>query len=142
MELGQEISRTPVTKGMSYLISVRMVNLHTNTEEVLEQREGSRCHFMKWFSHNNFDIQLRLDWEDCSNGEPILDADIIDKKTGQLVRKVRCHHTKYEYNPQAGRRIYDFDFQGLKLRLYRIETREIESTVDMILRREDEEETE
>jgi hypothetical protein len=123
---------------VSYLISVRMVNLDTCEEEVLYERKHSRCHFKKWFSHKNYKIQLRLDWEDISNGEPKLDADINDKITGRLIRKGRWHHTEIEYDAQAKRKTYAFDFEGLRHRLHIIRTMGKAFTSDAILRREGE----
>jgi len=128
-------------KNVSYLISVRMVNLDTGEEAVLHKGEHSRCHFKEWFSHKNYEIQLRLDWKDISNGEPKLDADIYDKTTGRLIRKGPWHHTKIEYDAQAKRKTYTFDFEDLKQRLYIIRTMGKTFTSDAILRREGEQES-
>ncbi len=107
---------------MDHLISVRIVNLDTNEEEVFYEKEGSRCYFKKWFSFENYEIQLRLDWDDVANGEPMLDADIKDKTSDKPIKKGRWHHIKMQYDPQANRRTYTFDFRSLRLRLYIIKT--------------------
>ena len=118
-----------------------MVNLDTCEEAILYTREHNRCHFREWFSYKNYEIQLRLDWKDISNGEPKLDADIKDKNTDRLIRKGRWHHTKIEYDAQAKRKTYTFDFEDLKLRLYIIRTMGKTFTSDAILRREGEQES-
>ena len=73
----------------SYLISARMIDCNAGNEEILYEREGSSCHFKKWFTYENYEIQLRLDWDDMRNGEPRLDADIdiIDKDRREHLRK-------------------------------------------------------
>jgi hypothetical protein len=81
-----------------YIISVKMIEINSGDEEILYKRQGSRCHFKKWFSYNNYEIQLRLDWKDIINKEPMLDADIRDKTTGKLLRNGKWHHTKMEYD--------------------------------------------
>jgi len=125
---------------VSYPISVRMVNLDTNEEEVLsEKKYKKRCRFKEWFRYKNYEIQLRWDSEDIANGEPKLDADIKDKTTGKLLKGKRIwHQTEMKYDTQAKRKTYTFDFEGLRLRLYIIRTMRKDFSVDAILRRESE----
>jgi len=107
----------------SYLVSLRKVNLDTNEEEVLYEREGSECRFAKEFSYENYEIRLRLDFKDIRNGEPVLDADIKDKTTGKFLETRRhppWHHTEMEYEDQAGRKVYKFEFGDLRRLLYLI----------------------
>jgi hypothetical protein len=93
---------------MSNMVSVRIVNLDTNEEEVLYEREGSECRFAKEFSYENHIIYLRLDFGDIRNGEPMLDAQIKEKTTGKFLETRRhppWHHTENKYEDQAGRKV-------------------------------------
>lgn len=106
---------------MSDFVSVRIVNLDTNEEKVLYEREDSECRFLEPFSYKNYEIQLRFHLEEIINGEPTLDADIKDKTTGKCLSKREgardgWHHT------QANEKIYDFRFDDLRLRLSIIRT--------------------
>ena len=85
-QLAANISRATVTFG------------DTGENFILKTSPGSTCHFFEKFAVGSDDIQLRLDWSDLDrNGNPTLDADFIDKKSG----KHRClkgkrktsHHT-------------------------------------------------
>jgi hypothetical protein len=107
---------------MSYMLSVRTHDIDTGREEVLHERPcRKRCRFAKWFTYKNYEIQLRLDFEDIQNGEPMLDADIRDKTTGKF-QKGKGHHTEMKCDAEAGRKIYSFEFDDLRLRLYIIRT--------------------
>jgi hypothetical protein len=102
-------------------VSVRIVNLGTNKEEVLCEREDSGYRFAKWFTYKNYEIQLRFNLQEILNGEPMLKADIKDKTTGELIKtskKSEWHHTPMKHDAQANRKIYDFKFHDLSLRLY------------------------
>jgi hypothetical protein len=119
------IEKRCFSRIMSYLVSVRIVNLDTKEEEVLYERQYKRCWFAKQLSYKNYEIQLRWDFKDIQNGEPVLDADIKDKTTGKSLEIRRCppwHHTEMKYDTQADRKIYDFEFDNLRLRLYIIRT--------------------
>ena len=58
-----------------------------------------RCHFFEQFTIGDDNIQLRLDWFSLdNNGHPTLDADFIDKETGDHRRNLKgkrkdAHHT-------------------------------------------------
>ena len=117
-----------------------MVNLDTNEEEVLSERKYKRCRFKEWFRYKNYEIQLRWDFKHIANDEPMLKADIKDKTTGKLLEKGKriWHHTEMKYDTQPKRKIYTFDFESLRLRLYIIRTMGKVISVDAILRRESE----
>ena len=66
------------------IISVTMINMDDGTETQLFERKGSKCHFHKEFAYQNYIINLRLDWNDIVNGEPMLDADIWVKTKCEL----------------------------------------------------------
>ena len=70
----------------SYLVSLRKVNLDTNEEEVLYEREDSEYRFTKWLTHKNYRIQLRFWLKEIINGEPMLKVDIKDKTTGEDIK--------------------------------------------------------
>ena len=104
------------------------MDLDTNKEETLYEREGSNCSFKHFFSYNNYSIQLRLDWDDLTNEDPTLDADIVDQKSGKLIKNGKWHHTKLEFL-NSDRKIYTFMFQEIKLGLYIIRTMEKKFTI-------------
>jgi hypothetical protein len=105
---------------------IRSGQLHENIEAVtvtfsdtgdvqtLTTRERSANHFFPRFSVGSDEIQLRLDWSDLdSNGQPMLDADFIDSKTGKhrtlQGRRRDAHHT----TSSAGEgRCYVWEFDG------------------------------
>ena len=122
------------------MVSVRTVNLDTNEEEFLHEYPfKKRCRFAKEFSHGNFEIYLRLDFEDIRNGEPMLDAQIKDKTTGKFLETRRgppWHHTEMKYEDQAGRKVYRFEFGDLRRVLYIIRTMEISFSADACLKEE------
>jgi len=70
----------------------------TGEVRVLTTRTKSACHFFDRFTVGENEIQLRLDWSDLDcNGQPMLDADFIDREAGKhrtLRGKRRdAHHT-------------------------------------------------
>ncbi len=80
----------------------------------LSTRDGSGHHFFERFPVGDDDVQLRLDWQHLdSNGQPMLDADFIDRKTGNHRRlhgkRRQAHHTSSI--PGAARR-YEWEFDG------------------------------
>ena len=120
------------------MVSVRTVNLDTNEEEILHEYPfKKRCRFAKEFSHGNFEIWLRLDFEDIRNGEPTLDAQIKDKITGKFIRYREWHYTEMTYDAQAGRKVYKFEFEGLRRVLYIIRTMRTSFTGNADLRTEE-----
>ena len=106
----------PIRRGeLEDNISSATVTFNDTVETcVLKARPGSACHFFGRFTVGDDDIQLRLDWSDLDdNGQPTLDADFIDKKTGRhrsLNGKRQCaHHTAS--SPGKGR-CYEWVFDG------------------------------
>jgi glyceraldehyde-3-phosphate dehydrogenase/erythrose-4-phosphate dehydrogenase len=103
---------------MNYIISVTMVNTETKEEVLLTTKKGkTRCHFNEWFSYDDYEIQLRFDYNDNPYKSPTLDADIRKKTTGKLIKKGPWHHTEAKYDAVSNIHIYTFRFDGLELRL-------------------------
>lgn len=81
------------------LIDSAVVRFHdTGEQQTLAVRELSANHFFPRFMVGTDEIQLRLDWTDLdSNGQPTLDADFIDPKTGKhrslRGERLAAHHT-------------------------------------------------
>jgi len=101
------------------IISVEMINIDDGKESTLFERPRSRCHFDEMFRFQNYFIQLRLDWTDVKNGEPMLDADIWTEINGKknFLKKGSWHHTKKKLNEKTGKNVYTFKFRNLILRL-------------------------
>jgi hypothetical protein len=118
---------------MSYRISASFENIDTGNKEVLFDRVGSNCSFSKFINFENYQVQLRLDWDDLINGKPRLDADIKDKTTGIMLRKGPWHHTDPEFMKSEGRTIYTFRFKSLQLRLGTIMTMGIDLKADAVI---------
>ena len=63
------------------LVEIKIINLDTGVKETLHTKEdNNRCHFTDIhkfpINSTSYFIQLRLDWFDIKNGEPMLDVDI------------------------------------------------------------------
>ena len=43
------------------IISVKLINSNDNSEKLLYEREGRKCHFAEMFGFGDYRIQLRLD---------------------------------------------------------------------------------
>lgn len=101
------------------ILSISIIDINRGTEARLFEREGSRCHFNEIFRFQEYFIQLRLDWDDLNNGEPMLDADIWTEKCGKkdFLKKGPWHHTKKKFDNVLGETIYTFEFGNLKLYL-------------------------
>ena len=93
----------------------------------------SRCLFLDWFHYENYEIQLRLDYNFKPTVSPTLDADIRDSKTKQLIKKEVWHHTEKSHDPVLNIDIYDFRFENLHLRLYTITTAVAEQHISFIV---------
>lgn len=95
-----------------------MSDIKTGNESVLYERPGKKQYFMNKFKFENYYIQLRLDWDDLRNGEPMLDADIwiVDKNMKkEFVKKGIWHHTEREFDNETGLYVYKFKFNDLEL---------------------------
>ena len=125
---------------MSCIVKVTMANVDTGEETVLikkenSKREDSRCFFVDWFPFKNcevspfkdYEVQLRIDDNNTSNVDPILDVDIRDKDTLEnLPKDPKWHHKHKTYDPKLDRYIYDFKgFANLEFRVYTKITREL-----------------
>lgn len=128
-------------KNSTRIVSVKLINSDTGKESTLIEKEGSRCHFLEVFHFQNYLIQLRLDWGDVINGDPMLDADILTENTCKKnwLRKGSWHHTKKELDEKTGKKMYTFKFQNLILRLILKMTKEITIKSDSIFVRYDSE---
>jgi hypothetical protein len=105
--------------GATTIVDVTVVNMEDGTEKKLFERKGSKCHFVEDFEYNEYIIQLRLDWNDISSGDPVLDADIWAKprcKENRL-KNGRWHHTKKEFDQKAGSKIYFFKFKNFEFKI-------------------------
>ena len=102
------------------VLSMTLVDVSTGKEKLLFEREGSRCHFNEDIHFESYIITLRVDWGDIRNTDPVLDADIYQIVSGKKERKLRngdWHHTPKKLDPNSNRKIYDFSFGNLRLRL-------------------------
>jgi hypothetical protein len=87
-------------------------------------REKSRCTFTDSIAHGAFELELRLDWGDTSDGEPTLDLDVKERQPDGTIKQVKprnipSHHTKPSslIPGSAEPRTYDLEYKGLRLRL-------------------------
>jgi len=101
------------------ITSVTMINMDNDIESELFEITGSKCHFNKEFEYKDYLIQLRLDWNDIVNGDPVMDADIWRKPKCRKnrLRNGRWHHSEKKFDSASGRNIYMFEFENFKLRL-------------------------
>jgi len=101
------------------IISVSMIDIDAGVEEELFERSRSRCHFKKPFKFEDYNIQLRLDWSDISDGEPTLDIDIWKEIHGKkkFLKRGKWHHIKKISEKNTGKQMYIFEFKNLKLYL-------------------------
>jgi hypothetical protein len=105
----------------------------TGEVRALATRSGSASHFFDRFTVGEDVIQLRLDWSDLDcNGQPMLDADFIDRATGnhRALRGKRrdAHHTASL--PGEGR-CYVWEFDGLS-RKFRVTVAWLASVVETV----------
>jgi hypothetical protein len=123
-----------IPKGV---VSATLRDLATGKEQQLTTRANSACHFVDRFHFGGYDIQLRIDWTDLNaEGDPTLDADFYHpgetKAIGRLT-KHPAHHTRKAFDPREDTWIYDFEYNGLAMKLVLRVTREITSTIDGIV---------
>lgn len=114
---------------MSYIVSVKIIDVDTGKETVLakqlkgNKKDTSRCLFTDWLPYKEVEYQLRLDNNNKPTTQPTLDTDIRDAKTKKLLPKGEWHNKKMEFNPDLKMNIYDFKgFDNLVLRLYTVTT--------------------
>jgi len=101
------------------IVECVLINLEDSSESKLFEREDSKCHFREGIHFGQYIIQLRLDWTDMRNNEPVLDADIYvkPKSSRSKLRNGSWHHTVKRYNTEIDGCVYLFEFQSLRLRL-------------------------
>ncbi|MEK7398917.1 MAG: hypothetical protein AAB116_18440 [Candidatus Poribacteria bacterium] len=81
----------------------------------------SRCHFFEPIETQTHTIKLRLDWADIYDGEPILDADIFDKDTGNRIpTEESWHHTMKTPDSKSNEMLYQLEFNDYKANLITI----------------------
>lgn len=103
-----------------YIVEMKLINIDTKEEMLLFERKGSRCHFANELTNCDYIIQLRVDWDDIKNSDPLLDADIYRNIFGRKGKKIRYgswHHTEKKYDQDSNNTIYLFRFENLQLRL-------------------------
>ena len=119
------------------VLSMTLFDLRTGKETTLFEHEGSRCHFYKDICFENYIITLRIHWDDIKNGDPVLDADIYPnisgKKGKKKLRNGPWHHTLKEFDEIENRKIYDFSFKQLNIRLTAKMTFSLSVGMDAIL---------
>jgi len=102
------------------VVSITLVDCRSGKETILFEREGSRCHFNEDIHFEGYIITLRVDWGDMRNTDPVLDADIYQNQSGAKGDRLKnggWHHTLKEFDDKENRRIYNFSFGHLNLRL-------------------------
>jgi len=113
-----------------------LVDLLTGKEITLFEREGSRCYFYEDINFEDYTITLRIDWDDIRNTDPVLDADIYQSIPGKKKKKLRngpWHHTLKDIDESSNRKLYDFTFNHLKLKLATTITFSLSVKVDGIV---------
>lgn len=109
------------------IVSLKMIDIDTHKEYEAKMKlnnrtgEPSRCHFFEDIETHNHIIRLRLDWSDVLNGEPTLDANILDKGTDKWIpipkNEPSWHNTRKVLNSETDETLYLFEFEGYKARL-------------------------
>lgn len=106
----------PIRRGEleDNIASATMTFSDTGETCALKTRGGSVCHFFDRFTVGDDNVQLRLDWSDLDhNGQPTLDADFMDRKTGKhrsvQGKRRSAHHTT---SSSGGGRRYEWAFDG------------------------------
>lgn len=118
---------------MNTILEVTLIDEKGN-ERPLKWKKNSHCLFMEPFGHGDYEIHLRLDLKDMMNGDPVLDADIKDKKTGKMIKKESpWHHTQKKYNPKLNKELYTFKFTDLQLRFSSITTRATDVVITLLV---------
>ncbi len=88
---------------------------------------------MNWVTYKNYKIQLRLDNNNDSTVDPILDADIKDATTGEPIKKGAWHHTEKMLDAQSNAQIYFFKFEDLPLKLKVVRNCQIQITSTAVI---------
>lgn len=97
------------------------IDLVSGNEQILKTKINSYCHFFDRFSCGEYEIGLRLDWKDSSEDkDPMLDADFFEPgstKPIKKLRKITPHHTEKKEDLPSGKRMYNFEYDSVKLKL-------------------------
>ena len=102
------------------ILSMTLIDLSSGKETHLFERSESRCHFLEDINYQQYIITLRIDWGDIRDTDPVLDADIFQNnngKKGKRLKNGKWHHTLKQFDEQSNKKIYEFSFRDLKLRL-------------------------
>lgn len=106
------------------MLYVELVDLERKEQIRTFHRDRRRCTFTEELNYHGFDLILRLDWGVLVDGEPMLDLDVVQKKTdGTRVRlkpkHIPVHHTSLSslLSGSTEPRVYDLQYEGLRLRL-------------------------
>jgi hypothetical protein len=121
----------------SGVVSAKLIDLASGEVKRLETKVKSGCHFMDRFSHGGYEIGLRVDWtKPDENDNPMLDADFFAPGGTKSIKSMRhhvAHKTAKALDPALGAWTYDFEFNGLRMRLLLAVTREARYTADCIV---------
>ena len=118
------------------VLSMTIVDIDSGKEQVLFEREGRRCLFNDDIYFEGYIITLRIDWSDIRNTDPVLDADIYRNHSGQKGKKLRngiWHQTEKQFDVKENRKIYEFVFNDLRLRLGAKMSFSVPASMDAIL---------
>ena len=102
------------------VLSMKLIDVGTGKEVSLFEREGSRCHFYDDIEFDGYIITLRIDWGDIRNSDPVMDADVYINNScakGKKIRYGKWHHTAKNFDEIENKKLYEFSFGDLKLRL-------------------------
>lgn len=106
------------------VLGVELYDIASNTKLFTFHRKGSHCTFANPIVHGDFELTLRLDWQDLDDGEPTLDLDVKKRqrdgthKSIKPARNPKHHTTLSSFVPgNTEPRIYDLDYEGLSMRL-------------------------
>ena len=111
---------TPLTLEDLQSGSVRAfaTDLLTHSTQRLSIRPDSRCHFFDPFVSGDFQVQLRLDWNDLdSHGNPMLDADFYSLATGKMDKTMKQHPAHHTESDDGHSRIYKWVFKDIERQL-------------------------
>jgi hypothetical protein len=101
------------------IVSAEATDSRTSNKYSLGTKSGSNCQFFDRFPTRNYEIQLRLDWNEVdSDGNPMLDADVyLPGETKPIKESVKfpSHHTPKLKDQSTGLYIYEFTFDGTEL---------------------------
>lgn len=102
------------------VLSMTLIDISNGKELTLFERESSKCHFHEDIYFGDYIVTLRIDWGDIQNTDPVMDADIYlndSMKKGKKIKNGSWHHTVKKFDENENKKVYDFTFRDLRLRL-------------------------